>query len=83
MIGSTSLNRTFFVDLNVESEREHLNSVTLQAGVSYVVVVDLFFCCFKFNVMLLVLNPIMCFRFILCNTSIVLVKNQNVQRTLQ
>ena len=33
VIGSTSLNCKFVVDLNLRTEREHLNSVTLQAGV--------------------------------------------------
>ena len=44
VIGSTSLNCKVVVDLNPSTEREYLNSVILQAGLLYVVMVVVIRC---------------------------------------
>ena len=44
VIGSTSLNCKVVLDLNPSTEREYLNSVILQAGLLYVVMVVVIRC---------------------------------------
>ena len=82
VIGSTSLNCKFVVDLNLLTEREHLNSVTLQAGV-IVICRDVGFVVLFALKSISFLIRFCCFRFIYCNASTFLVKKRNVQRSLQ